>query len=625
MAPHADAHIAVTEWNTASPPPLLIDPKELEHIAFSGRQDVAHGIFRSIPEPERSFYANRYVLSEVVAGGIRKLRTFLAASAEEPAADEKAFVDATVRLFITSSQSTGSFPRELFQSVLDWSEELIRLSLLKEALHYYDILLALDIVRFPNLSVRALLGKASVLNMLGRFREAQSILLSLAARPYLIADRNQVPDVLFHLGRESLLKGDITYYKTLLFRGLRHFYTHVEQRRLFVDQIVRTYRRSFRVMLDSRIPFSDRALFTVHRLYFVAHDSGPLRLAGIDRLMKVFVLGYVYCLNYVLPSSLPDVSPVEKRDGRTRQSSAERKKQVLVTRAMGGIGDLLMMTPGFRALKLSHPDQEVLLAIPKRYFPVFEGNSDVTLVDIEADDIDPRGYRRWYNFTDCPAARVETRTAPKVTRDRIEIFARSLGLSRYAVHGMVKRPRYAVLPEERAFQQQFWRSRGLNEKRVIGIQLRSDEVYRDYPHMRLLVAAVARTHDVLLFDAEVIRGYEHERVITVDGLPMRRAFALASACDAIIAPDSSFVHLAAAFDLPCVALFGPINGRLRTRHYPYCRYLDLRAKLGCLPCWRNDQIPCRLTGMRASVCMMDLSIPEILEALSEVLQRRIPA
>ena len=597
-----------------------IEPGELEHIAFCGHRELAHGIYRAIPPGERVRYASRYTFSEVIAGGIRKLRTFLAASAEVPAADEKAFIDETVRLFLETCRAAGSFPRELFASVLDWSEELTRLSLLKEALRHYDEILALDINRFPRLYVRALLGKAALLNTLGSFPDAQSILRSLASRPYIIADRNQVPDVLFHLGKESLLRGEISAYKNLLFRGLAHFYTRVEQRRLFVDQIVRTYRRSYRVLLDAGLSRSDRFLFILHRLYFASQGPRSARLLGISSLMRLIVLGYVYTLNYLVPAGETEH---ERAAGDPRQAfPAGRRRRILITRAMGGIGDLLMMTPGIHELKRRHPGREIHLAIPRRYFPVFEGNADVTLVDIESDRLDAREYRRWLNFTDCPAARVESRTAPKVRRGRIEIFARSLGLSPLAVHRMKKRPRYTVLPEERVFQQHFWEAHRLGQRKVVGVQLRSDEVYRDFPHMRRLVARLARAYDVILFDAEPITGYDERSVVLAAGLPMRSAFALASACDAIVAPDSSFVHLAAALDRPCVALFGPIDGALRTRHYPRCRTLDLKATLGCAPCWRNDEIPCRLTGMRSSVCMSDISIESIVQALDEVLHHQ---
>ena len=141
-------------------PRRMIDVKELEYIAFSGQHETTHGIFRSTPKDERSLYANKYILSEVIAGGIKKLRTFLAASAEEPAADEKAFLDETVRLFITSCRIAGTYPRELFESILNWSDELTRLSLLQEALHHYDEMLALGINKYPDLYIRSMLGKA---------------------------------------------------------------------------------------------------------------------------------------------------------------------------------------------------------------------------------------------------------------------------------------------------------------------------------------------------------------------------------------------------------------------------------------------------------------------------------
>ena len=68
-----------------------------------------------------------------------------------------------------------------------------------------------------------------------------------------------------------------------------------------------------------------------------------------------------------------------------------------------------------------------------------------------------------------------------------------------------------------------------------------------------------------------------------------------------VAPDSSFIHLAAALRRPAVGLFGPTDGAVRTSDYPDVRFLDVRRDLRCVPCWRNEEIPCALTGMRASV------------------------
>jgi ADP-heptose:LPS heptosyltransferase len=280
-----------------------------------------------------------------------------------------------------------------------------------------------------------------------------------------------------------------------------------------------------------------------------------------------------------------------------------------------------MMTPAFHLYKKKHPTEEIHLAIPKRYFPVFQHNPDVTLLDIEADGVQHYSYRKWFNFSDCPAARVESRTAPKVRKSRIDLFARGLRLGSYAINNMEKRPRYFVSDDERAFQQQFWKENNLDGTRVVGVQLHSDEVYRDYPHMKHLTMRLALEYRVLVFDTESIAGFQHDRITKVEGLPIRKAFALVAACDAIVAPDSAFVHLAAAFDIPTVALCGPVDGAIRTMHYPKCVYLDVREKLGCMPCWRNDKIPCKLTNMRASVCMTDIAVEDISSTLNRLLAR----
>ncbi len=606
-----------------------IEVAELEYIAFSGQHEIAHGIFLSIPKEERATYANKYILSEVITGGVKKLKQYLSVSAEGAANEEKEFIDETVELFLDSARASGVYSRELFESLLVWSDELFRLSLLQESLRYYDEALAMGVNKFPDLYVRSLVGKAGVLNTLGKFRETQSLLLSLAERPYVITDRNVIPELLFKLGKESLLRGEISFYKQLLFRGLRHFYTSLEDRKLFVEQIQKTYRRTYKVLFDAKVTLADKVLFLIHRLYFTVQPFAIARYTGLARALRLVVLGYVYCVNYLFRSSSVEEQTMSAKRSTTRLGErAEtiapfyRRRNILVTRAMGGIGDLLMMTPGFHALKKQYPRDEIHLAIPKRYFPIFQNNPSVTLVDIEHDAFEHYGYKKWYNFTDCPASRIEALTAPRVKKNRIELFARSLGLSVFAVRNMDKRPQYIVTDEERAFQKMFWREHGLEGRRVIGVQLHSDEVYRDYPHMEQVIAALARDTTVLVFDAIAINGCDGENIIKVAGMPMRKAFALASSCDAIVAPDSAFVHLAAAFDTPCVALYGPIDGALRTMHYPMCKYLDVRKKLGCMPCWRNDKIPCKLTNMRTSVCMADITINEIQEALTEVLQRK---
>ena len=304
--------------------------------------------------------------------------------------------------------------------------------------------------------------------------------------------------------------------------------------------------------------------------------------------------------------------------GPLRPVARADEARLLVTRAMGGLGDLLMLTPGLHALRARHPRGRIDLAVPRRFFPLFQGNDDVDLLDIHSP-LDPLEYDHWFNLTDCPAARTESLTAPRVRRNRIEIFARALGIRGPALWRMDRRPRYFLSEEDLAYRGGFFAAHGLRGESVIGVQIRSDETYRDYPHMPALVQALARDHVVLLFDRRPIAGYDFANTIKVDGLGLRQAAALASGCHALVAPDSSFVHLAAALGLPAVGLFGPTDGAVRTSDYPDVRFVDVRRDLRCVPCWRNEEIPCALTGMRASVCLAEIGPLAVVAAVEALL------
>ena len=183
---------------------------------------------------------------------------------------------------------------------------------------------------------------------------------------------------------------------------------------------------------------------------------------------------------------------------------------------------------------------------------------------------------------------------------------------------LYKRPRIFLSENEKEFSNEFWSKRELSDKKVIGIQLHSDESYRDFPNMDLLVEKLSNVFTVLIFDISPINGFDYENVIKIHSLSLRKVFALIQKCDAVVAPDSSFVHIAAAFDIPTLGLFGPIDGKLRTGDYPNCRYLDVRDELKCLPCWRNENIPCKLTGLRNSICMESISVNKIFNEVKQM-------
>ncbi|RMI14721.1 MAG: hypothetical protein D6681_04705, partial [Calditrichaeota bacterium] len=508
--------------------PNALTPHELEYMAYSGQYERAHIIFKRIPPDDWPQYASKYILHQVIWGGITKLRKLLAAQEEEAANAEKRFVDQVVRLFIHTCRENGHTPRELYESLLFWSEELINLALPHEALTYIRQAMELGSNKFPDLHVQFLSRVARIANDRGKLQEAFDILCGLSQRPYIITDRSLIPEVIFDLSQSALVTNQVQFYKQLLFLGLRFFYTSVEDRRRFVEQIRKTYRRSLRVLLRREITAGQKLLYALHWLYFKIPNFRRFGLGVINRGARFLLLGAVYALNYVRGEAFigwspraqepsgpfsPNGSPFAPDGPGEPTRSLPRRRNILITRAMGGIGDLLMMTPGIHALKQKYPREEIVLALPRRYFPVFENNPDVRLVDIEQEEINYAAFRRWFNFTDCPAARVESRTAPRVKKSRIEIFARALGIRGWRLHRMEYKPRYFLTEAEKAFREQFWLEHDLIGKPVIGVQLRADETYRNYPHMPEVVKALARDAVVLLFDGSPIAGYEMDNVI----------------------------------------------------------------------------------------------------------------
>jgi len=608
------------------------DLKGLNYLAFTGQYDLVYHEFKRLNPPQQKSSGNKDVFSQVVWAGIEKIRKLRSTANEALLMNEKQFVDNVIRQFIECSKEKNIYPKELFKAVLYWTDELITLSFVDDAKDYINEIQLLGSNKFPDINLHLLSRLALIYARKGNLELADKILTQFAERPYLLTEKNIIPQILFNLSQIALKSGQADYYKKLLFLGLRHFYSDVDARNQFTEQISKSYRRAYLVLLKKDVSLSNKILFLIHLLYYRKPDFSKIRLGWINIVSKYFVLGYVYLINYVKrnESALLRGLAEEKRSIRIlddaeinyTDTSVINNDKILITRAMGGIGDLLMMTPGIHALKKKYRHKKIYLAIPKRYFPVFKNNPDVTLLDIEEKPINYLSYYKFYNFTDCPASRNESRKSPKIKKNRIEIFARAYGIRGLNLRFMDRTPKYYFSEEEINFAKDFWQRFHLNEEKVIGIQLHSDEVYRDYPLMGALINRLSIKHKLLVFDSIPIEGCDHTNILKIDTFPLREAFSLAAKCSLIIAPDSSFIHFAGALDIPAIGLFGPIDGKVRTKDYPNVKFIDVRDELGCVACWRNDSIPCQLTNMRSSACMETIPINRIIREVNQILMQR---
>lgn len=112
--------------------------------------------------------------------------------------------------------------------------------------------------------------------------------------------------------------------------------------------------------------------------------------------------------------------------------------------------------------------------------------------------------------------------------------------------------------------------------------------------------------------SEIEAGMRSKPLNMVGRTSVRQLMALLASVDLVITNDSGPMHVAAAFDRPIVALFGPTDHCATS---PLCsRFLLVRKVAECAPCFKR-QCP---TDHR---CMEDISVDDVLEAVGALLAK----
>jgi len=272
-----------------------------------------------------------------------------------------------------------------------------------------------------------------------------------------------------------------------------------------------------------------------------------------------------------------------------RVVGVEPRDTVLFVRP-GGFGDLLFLTPTLRALKAQNPYCRIVVSCFPAYAPALAGNPDVDEVvayPVPLDLWKSADSHVWLE-------RILEDDPETLTTSAVEMIAAEAGVE---VENLTMR--YEVTEEERAWAAGAYPRRqgagggehgGSRFKPRVGIQVQSSATNRDYPFEHLEKVAnelLAKGCEVFLMGNPDSVQADGEFVnLTKDKLNFRQSGAVVETCDAFLAPDSALCHVAAALDIPTVALFGPFPSRLRTIHQPSVRAID--GKAPCAPCHHHE-------------------------------------
>lgn len=284
---------------------------------------------------------------------------------------------------------------------------------------------------------------------------------------------------------------------------------------------------------------------------------------------------------------------------------------VLVKRHFGGFGDVIQAMTAIEALKEKYPTKKVYCALPKKYWPVAENSPAIDrLLDV-GKEIRNNRYSIVYDISS-PCAHYEAnkvRSRKPVDKTRVEIFAEALGVTKLIKK---KTGSYNPTEEELAWAEDFLPE---TDKPRLVVSMRCAEEYRNWPINKYndLIPLLTDKFQVIIVDHT--REFSYPNTVDACGFPFRKAAAIALNADLVLSPDTAVLHLAGSAEIPTVALFGPIDPRARCKYNKDC--LVISAKMDCVPCWRNQKIPCKKTGSAKgySKCMENLAVKDVFEAL----------
>lgn len=229
----------------------------------------------------------------------------------------------------------------------------------------------------------------------------------------------------------------------------------------------------------------------------------------------------------------------------------------------GSYGDLLLLTPVVRELEKIYPNSKVTVVCHPKYAVILDKVCETVPYPVTAEDY--FNERNRYIFLE---GVLEFPTKEEKIHNYVSRFAHACGIKKISD----RRISYFLSPDEAAWaEDQHPKEEG---KVRLGIQVRASAENRSYqPHK--IVAVIANllgkmggnkvVDEVFLFGAPGDIRDEWGDVPEITNLSadgdhsVRMSVAVAKTCDILLVPDSLFMHIAGALDIPAIVIAGSFD------------------------------------------------------------------
>ena len=293
----------------------------------------------------------------------------------------------------------------------------------------------------------------------------------------------------------------------------------------------------------------------------------------------------------------------------------------------GGGGDILFMTTGIKELKRKYPEAKISVAIGEQYISLAENEPEIDKIYHL-----PICLNDWNEFNYHLIFENLIEQNPLASEyNAYDLFMMQMGFDVKKVPAENKIPQIHLpdqdLPDQNlpGNSDQKLALKHPDIKRV-GIQIESSSPIRNYPitkmipvieklqekGMQVWLFGSQAQRDSILYVAGQLKGLVWN---TMD-FSIKKSLLYAKRMDYFIAPDSMFIHVAGAFGIPFVGIYGPFHSSVRMKYFKNAVGID--AKVACSPCFKHGHWPC--SKGEPSPCF-SLITPEIVLKAFEELER----
>lgn len=294
----------------------------------------------------------------------------------------------------------------------------------------------------------------------------------------------------------------------------------------------------------------------------------------------------------------------------------DRREKILIFRAVGGLGDILMHRMIFEDFKRIDPNIKIVFATLPCYFDALRDHPFIDEL-VNSNKVDLFDYNISYNTTSS-CCRYEIMISPNSGLHRSDIWSNHCGV-KLTKHNMHLR----ISDEGLAY--------GLNtvehyRKRqptvllcpisaMVAKNLLPEQIEGLVTRLRASGYCVLASHTQPIFKCA-------EMNVPIISTNIQQLFGLIKACNYVISVDTSQLHIAGGLEKPAVGIFTFADGKKYMKYYSTCELVQKHRDNGdwdCGPCYNYPNCT-KFKGI-PKPCLTEITVDMIMDGFNKLVKR----